>query len=153
MAALANGGDHTDTIESLLSKMESMRDQRKQSLRDVLEANVMPNIVAYNILLKSYARSQKNEAIASALKLFGRMESDSATPSPDDVSQSLMAGILSGKVQSANNGEESSTNSTNFLVDDITLDNLSVVCQNLEPTAKAFSPIMKSEYCSAFLRC
>jgi hypothetical protein len=153
MAALANGGDHTDTIESLLSKMESMRDQRKQSLRDVLEANVMPNIVAYNILLKSYARSQKDEAIASALKLFGRMESDSATPSPDDVSQSLMAGILSGKVQSANNGEESSTNSTNFLVDDITLDNLSVVCQNLEPTAKAFSPIMKSEYCSAFLRC
>lgn len=101
MAALAQRGDHTPQLEELLRIMEELSHRRakfpKNSKDAKLAANVVPNKVVYNILLKSYARSNDSNALESAAKLLHRMEKDPSIESPDSLSHSTMTTLLSRK--------------------------------------------------------
>lgn len=100
MSALAQRGDNTRLLEELLKKMEALNQRRKivigSSMDSQLAAKVAPNIVVYNILLKSYARSHDEDSLQSAMKLLARMEAD-PTIKPDIISRSYISELLSRK--------------------------------------------------------
>ena len=102
MAALSQRGNNIQRLEELLGKMEELKLRRKNVLADPnspdaqLVANVVPNNVLYNILLKAYARSCDDENLQSAMKLLARMEADPDIKA-DNVSNSYVMELLSRK--------------------------------------------------------
>jgi len=115
MAALAQRGQHIHRLETLLAKMEEMS-QRKKNASNDLVANVKPNNVVYNIMLKGYSLSKDNETLDSAMKLLDRMETDSDIKPLDSVSNTYVLDLLSRKdsadnVRNANTSRGSNLNS------------------------------------------
>ena len=115
MAALAQRGQHIHRLESLLAKMEEMS-QRKKNASNELVANVVPNNVVYNIMLKGYSLSKDDETLDSAMKLLDRMETDSDIKPLD--SNTYVLDLLSRKdsadnVRNANTLRGSNANSQN----------------------------------------
>ncbi len=155
MSALSQRGDNTRRLEVLLKKMEALNNRRKSVLKNSkdaeLVANVVPNIVCYNTLLKSYARSNDDDALQSAMKLLGRMEADPDIK-PDDISNSYILALLSRK----NDADVSDTTSsgetvkyvshalTNHDVDSLPFDDLNLNGRN-DPTSKSFNSIMNGK--------
>lgn len=137
ISALAQRGNNTHLLEDLLSKMEELHERHG--------TNVAPNLVIYNLLLKSYARNDcdENDALPSALKLLGRMEKRNI--SPDDLSNSYMLMMLSRKKK--DDGFDKETNSQLDLdldnLDDLNLSGLNL--GDSSPTSKSFNSIMNSE--------
>jgi len=155
MSALAQRGDNAYRLEDLLSKMESLHHRRKSVPRGSpdaqLVAQVAPNIVVYNLLLKSYARSNDDGALQSAMKLLGRMEKNPDV-SPDDLSNSYILTLLNRRDGADVNGAASaiennklvgpSLTSLNLDIDNLNLSDLNLNGQNLEPTSKSFNSIL-----------
>jgi len=100
MSALAQRGDNTKLLEQLLRKLEFMHQRRKRTPKSSPEAqlvaNVAPNVVIYNILLKSYARCKDDGALESALGLLRRMKKDPDN-APDDLSNSYIMALMNRK--------------------------------------------------------
>ena len=152
MAALAHRDDHVGLLEGLLHKMETLdrrkRDAPRGSPEADLLANVAPNVVIYNLLLKSYARrghdnGTAEDAVQSAIKLLARMEKNPEVK-PDSVSHSYMAALLT---RSQNNeadklsgrGESESMHSD---IDNLDSLNLSELNPTSTLTSKSFNSIM-----------
>jgi len=117
MAALAQRGQHIHRLETLLTKMEEMS-QRKKNANNELVANVIPNNVVYNIMLKGYSLSKDDETLDSAMKLLDRMETDSDIKPLDSVSNTYILDLLSRKdsadnVKNANTSRDSNLYSQN----------------------------------------
>jgi hypothetical protein len=157
MSALSQRGDNTRRLEGLLKKMETLNHRRKSVLKSSkdaeLVANVVPNIVCYNTLLKAFARSSDEEALQSAMKLLGRMEADPDIQ-PDDTSNSYILALLSRK-NDADVGEAASSGETvkyvshaltNLDMDSLPFDDLNLNGRN-DPTSKSFNSIMNGEFC------
>lgn len=155
MAALSHRGDNIRRLEVLLKKMEALNHRRKsvsKNSKDAeLVANVVPNIVNYNTLLKAYARSSDDGALQSAMKLLGRMEIDPDIQ-PDSVSNSYISALLS----CMNDADISDTTSfsdseirkhinpdpTCVDIDSLHFDDLNLNDGSQIPTSKSFITIM-----------
>lgn len=155
MSALSQRGDNTRRLEWLLKKMEALNHRRKSVLKSSkdaeLVANVVPNIVCYNTLLKAFARSSDEEALQSAMKLLGRMEADPDIK-PDEISNSYILALLSRK-NDADVGETTSSGETikyvshaltNRDMDSLPFDDLNLNGRN-DPTSKSFNSIMNGK--------
>lgn len=138
MAALSRTpGNRIQRLEVLLSKMEELNQRRKSapqgSPESELVANVSPNNVIYNILLKEYKNT--NDA-SSAMKLLGKMESDPDIR-PDNVTNSYIMDIISSDSRissSSENEKDISSDSTS---------KIGIESMNQNPTAKSFHTIIK----------
>jgi hypothetical protein len=149
MSSLAQQG-RSQEVEALLSKMEEMHQCRHPHERD-LETNVVPNIVHYNTLMTSYARSDGIGVIQSANKLLHRMENCPNLPSPDAITRSLILKIhsrISGKGSEAET--TASDDNVNAQIDlnmeDLNLNDIiaNTIDQNQQHlSAKSFNSIMK----------
>ena len=155
MAALSHRGDNIRRLEVLLKKMEALNHRRKsvsKSSKDAeLVANVVPNIVCYNNLLKAYARSSDDGALQSAMKLLGRMEIDPDIQ-PDSVSNSYISALLSCKndadISDATSFSDSeirkhiNPDPTSVDIDSLHFDDLNLNDGSQIPTSKSFITIM-----------
>ncbi|KAL7537797.1 hypothetical protein ACHAXR_008087 [Thalassiosira sp. AJA248-18] len=153
MSALAGRGQNTQRLEELLSKMEEMHERWKNTPRSSpdaeLVANVSLNIVIYNLLLKAYARCNDDEAVQSAMKLLGRIETSPGI-SPDDISNFYIEALLSRKHGAGAKVPTSSSEKdklvgpslTKLDIDNLNLDDLNLIGQSKEPTSKSFNSIM-----------
>jgi len=134
MSMLSRRGDNSQRMEALLGKMEALHQRSegvpKGSPDAKLVANVVPNIVIYNCLLKSYARRYDDEALQSAMKLMGRMDAN-PNVQPDDVSNSYILTLSSRKNGSDTNAATSSSSSTNVDIGKLNVDDLNLGDLNL----------------------
>lgn len=173
MAALSQRGDNTLRLEALLKKMEALNHRRKsvhKNSKDAeLVANVVPNIVCYNVLLKAYARSSDDGTLQSAMKLLGRMEADPDIK-PDSISDSYISALLSRNIDAGVSGTTPSTEAINHVnhgptyldMDSHHFDDLNLNGRNQAPTSKSFNSIMNvyatrgtvegAEKCAALLK-
>lgn len=152
MSSLANG-DGPQRVERLLSKMESLY-QRRNSIPPhfpdaKLVANVEPNTIACNAVLKAYARVGN---LQSALKLLGRMEKDENLSSarPDANTHALISTLLSDDSSAKIDCDDSSQSGYKFSPDvlninGINLKDLNLNSQDLKPSAKSFESMMNSK--------
>jgi hypothetical protein len=161
MSALSQRGDNTRQLEVLLKKMEALNHRRKSVFKNSkdaeLVANVVPNIVCYNTLLKAYARSNDDEALQSAMKLLGRMEADPDIK-PDAISNSYILALLS-RENDANVGGTSSLScdTIKYVSHALDVDSLHFEDLNLngrsDPTSKSFNSIMNGKLVCVFATC
>jgi hypothetical protein len=157
MSALSQRGDNTRQLEVLLKKMEALNHRRKSVLKNSkdaeLVANVVPNIVCYNTLLKAYARSNDDEALQSAMKLLGRMEADPDI-TPDAISNSYILALLSRENEANVSGTNSYT--IKYVSHALDVDNLRFEDLNLngrsDPTSKSFNSIMNGKLIYVFAK-
>ena len=157
MSALSQRGDNTRQLEVLLKKMEALNHRRKSVLKNSkdaeLVANVVPNIVCYNTLLKAYARSNDDEALQSAMKLLGRMEADPDI-TPDAISNSYILALLSRENEANVSGTTSYT--IKYVSHALDVDNLRFEDLNLngrsDPTSKSFNSIMNGKLIYVFAK-
>jgi hypothetical protein len=155
MAALSHRGDNIRRLEVLLKKMETLNHRLKsvsKNSKDAeLVANVVPNIVVYNTLLKAYARSSDDGALQSAMKLLGRMEIDPDIQ-PDSVSNSYISALLNCK-NDANIIDATSCSDSEIRehinpdptcvdIDSLHFDDLNLNDGSQIPTSKSFITIM-----------
>ena len=100
MSALSQQGKNSQRMEELLSKMEALHQRRKSvpsnSPDAELVANVEPNIIIWNLLLKCYAHSNDSDALQKAMQLLARMDANPDVQ-PDDVSNSYILTLSSRK--------------------------------------------------------
>jgi pentatricopeptide repeat protein len=152
MSSLAYG-DGPERLERLLGKMESLYQRRKNihpnSPDAKLVANVEPNTIACNAVLKAYARVGN---VQSALKLLGRMEKDENLSSarPDINTHAIMSTLLSDDSSAKIDSDDFSPGrhkvSHDVLnIDGINLRGLNLNGQDLKPTAKSFESMMNSK--------
>ena len=148
MSVLAQRGNNIHILEGLLGKMESLHQRRKSVPRSSpdaqLVANVAPNIIIYNLLLKAYAHSNDDETLQSAMKLLGRIEKDPHIK-PDKISNSYILKLLSRK-EDADSKSHASSEINKLAGLDLTnldIDNLNLT--NVEPTSKSFNSIMNGK--------
>lgn len=150
MAVLARRGENTTCLEELLAKMEGLHQRRKNTPRSSPEAdlvaNVVPNIVIYNFLLKAYAKRNDDEAVQSSMKLLRKIEKEPGLKA-DDVTTSYIEQLQNGKqglrgALSTKDNKPAGPRVTQFDVDNLKLDELSLQ----ELTAKSFSSIMNGEF-------
>lgn len=146
--------DGPQLLEKLLNKMESLHQRRKSitptSPDAKLVANVEPNTIACNALLKAYARIGNRQ---SALQLLGRMEKDANLSSarPDANTHAIMSTLfsdgLSAKTASSDSSLSGEVASPGFLnVEDINLKDLNLNGQDMTPTSKSFESMMNSKF-------
>lgn len=153
MSALSASGDNTQRLEELLSKMEAMQQRSinvpKSSPDAELVANVAPNIVIYNLLLKSYSRSEDDGALQSAMRLLGRMEADSDIK-PDNISNSYITALLSRQDGAVTATDTSSSSENDKLVSrnltNLDIGSLNLVDGNRDPTSKTFKSIIMRKF-------
>ncbi|KAL7488908.1 hypothetical protein ACHAW6_014501 [Cyclotella cf. meneghiniana] len=151
MNALAQKG-RSGQVEALLSKMEELRQRRKDTFAYSQRRDLEPNIVLYNTLMTSYAYSNDIGALQSAEILIQRMEDDPNIPSPDAITHSLILKLRShnhsGRGRQAEHPAScgSETASTLHDIVDCKLDKLilDTIHQSPKPNAKVFNSIMKA---------
>ncbi|KAL7467537.1 hypothetical protein ACHAXS_007784 [Conticribra weissflogii] len=85
MAALAREGGNAEQLEKLLKKMDEINNQSK-ALPAELAANVVPNKVVYDLILKCHARSSSKGSNKSISELLDRVKQD-PNISSDDLSR------------------------------------------------------------------
>ncbi len=148
MAALSRRGNNTLRMEALLKKMEALNYCRMsvhKNLQDAeLVANVVPNIVCYNTLLKAFARSSDGGALQSAMKLLGRMGAD-LDIKPDSISDRYMFGIVKSQKASSDAIKHFNHGPTNLDMDSLHFDDLNLNGRNQDPTSKSFNSIMNGK--------
>ncbi|KAL9187208.1 hypothetical protein ACHAXT_001311 [Thalassiosira profunda] len=139
MAALAQRGDSVHKLEELLGTMERLHGRRVRvpptAPEAKLLANVAPNIVVYNLLLKAYARTND---VQSAMKLVHRIEKDS-TIQLDEVSNSYLVGLMAGQNQSDPDGPAGKAPSDSLAISPLNLND-----QKLAVPVKSFDSIMNT---------
>ena len=149
MSSLAYN-DVPEPLEKLFAKMETLYQRRKRvhphSSDIKLVANVEPNTVACNTLLKAYTRVGNRQA---ALKLLGRMEKDENLSSarPNNNTHAIISTLFSGDMSTKKMSSLGRENTPEVLnVDGINLKNLNLNGKDLKPTAKSFESMMKSKF-------
>lgn len=148
MSALAYK-DGPQLLEKLLNKMESLH-QRRNSIQPTssdakLVANVEPNTIACNALLKAYARIGNRQ---SALQLLGRMEKDANLSSarPDANTHAIMSTLFSDDLSAKTASSSREVASPGFLnIEGINLKDLNLNGQDMKPTSKSFESMMNSK--------
>lgn len=151
MSTMAKVGDDPRRCEQLLTKMEKLYQRRNNILPHLAEAkliaNVEPNTVACNAVLKAYARVGD---VKSALKLLGRMEKDDvklAKARPNATTHAIMSTLLSGGSEASFDSDSPSIDisSDTANVNRINLKDLNLNGRDLKPTSKSFEAMMNSE--------
>jgi len=156
MSTMAKICDDPRRCEQLLTKMEKLY-QRRNNIRPhsaeaKLVANVEPNTVACNAVLKAYARVGD---VKSALKLLGRMEKDDvklAKARPNATTHAIMSTLLSGGEATFDSDGPSIVISPDTAnVNQIYLKDLNLNGRDLKPTSKSFEAMMNSESSNAYV--
>ena len=152
MSVLANRGSHIGELGKLLQKMEELDQRRKgiprSSPNSKLAANVSPNEVVYNLLLKAYVRSNSSESLQSAKMLLEKKENDPDI-SRDDRTRSMYTTLLN--LQIGVNTTQSIDSVTNCVAQSFPSNekkkrrDYSTKESNLDLTSKKFVSIMNGK--------
>jgi hypothetical protein len=148
MDALAQQGRFNE-IESLLTTMEQMKQERNTSRDENMDNSVEPNIIHYNTLMTSYVRSKHESALEYAQKLFNRMKNDQSLPSPDTVTNALMLQLQNkSSSKEDSQADQANINTASLIGSNISSINLDTILETLDQTesqtSQPFSAIMKA---------